>query len=284
MAAVAVAAPVRLAWDAQRLRLHPDPHTDAGPGAGDLRIIDSWVVRDGRRRAPERHAARFSAACAELYGVPEAHTAAFLSAAAAETPRHGRWFPRVELVALRGRPLLRFWIRPAPAPGRSVRLWISSGPDRRLEPSVKGPDLGHLSALREHAVAQGGDEALILSAQGHVLEGATTNLMWWRRDGTLVTPPADGGILPGVTRAVLLDAVSASGGRIAFERAEPARLDGLEVWAVNALHAIRPVTGCVAGEFTPGPAHRVRQWNTYLDELFRNEDRDGRTAAGTDTF
>ena len=62
---------------------------------GTVRVIDSWLVDDGRVRGFGLHAQRFGAACSRLSG-PE--TDGFLRAVAESLPARGRWFPRVELV------------------------------------------------------------------------------------------------------------------------------------------------------------------------------------------
>jgi aminodeoxychorismate lyase len=57
---------------------------------------------------------------------------------------------------------------------------------------------------RAEAEAAGADEALLLNTDGFVVEAASGNLFWL--DGeTVCTPPPAGGILPGVTRAVVLE-------------------------------------------------------------------------------
>jgi branched-subunit amino acid aminotransferase/4-amino-4-deoxychorismate lyase len=204
----------------------------------------------------------------------------------------GRWFPRAELVDADGRPWLQLRIRPAPPQGHSVRLWICPSPDARTNPSVKGPDLDWLAAQRKSAVAAGADEAVLLSEHGHVREGSTTAILWWRED-TLCTPPDDGRLLPSVTRELLLEAAGAAGVPVSLSEATPAELSGLEVWAVNALHGIRPVTAWIAGGPpsssvaeagsdagagpvadartgpVAGPANRALRWQVYLDELGR---------------
>jgi branched-chain amino acid aminotransferase len=50
----------------------------------------------------------------------------------------------------------------------------------------------------------GHDEAIVLTAEGHVSEGSAENL-FMVRDGLLVTPPVTDDILEGVTRAGLMD-------------------------------------------------------------------------------
>jgi len=57
---------------------------------------------------------------------------------------------------------------------------------------------------RTEADAAGADEALLLNTDGFVIEGASSNLFWIERD-TICTPPLTSGVLPGVTRAVILE-------------------------------------------------------------------------------
>jgi branched-subunit amino acid aminotransferase/4-amino-4-deoxychorismate lyase len=189
-----------------------------------------------------------------------------MQAVCSRLPARGRWFPRVELVLTGGMPQLQLWVRPAPPPLRAVRLWIPEGPDLRARPRTKRPDLEWLA--RQHAAAQaaGADEAALLTRSGCVLEGATTNILWWHGD-ELCTPPEDAGVLPGITRLILLDLAAFIGARITFHCPEPAELAGREVWAVNALHGIRPVTGWIGADIEPGPALRAGRWQRYLDEF-----------------
>jgi branched-subunit amino acid aminotransferase/4-amino-4-deoxychorismate lyase len=233
---------------------------------GQVRIIDSWLVADGQVRAFEAHTRRFSAACAELFGIATEQTREFMRAVAARLPAEGRWFPRAELAGAGadGTPRLQLWIRPAPAPGRTVRLWLTDAPDTRTYPQIKGPDLGWLGGQRDAAVAAGADEAVLLSRDGRVLEGSTTSIMWWH-DDKLCAPGH--GALPSITQSLLLAAAIAGGVTVAFGRPQPAELAGLEVWAVNALHGIRPVTAWVGTDIEPGPALRAARWQRHLDEL-----------------
>ena len=57
---------------------------------------------------------------------------------------------------------------------------------------------------RAEADAAGVDEALLLNTDGFVVEGASSNLFWIEGD-TICTPPLTSGILPGVTRGVVLE-------------------------------------------------------------------------------
>lgn len=236
------------------------------PEPGEIRVVDSWLVADGRVLAFDAHERRFGTACRLLAGVEADHTRQFLLAAMARVPRVGRWFPRAELIDVAGNPRLQLRIRPAPPPGNSVRLWISPSLDGRANPAVKGPDLDWLAAQRKAAVAAGADEAVLLDPDGRVLEGSTTSILWWR-EGTLCAPPEDGRLLPGTTRGVLVDAAGAVGVPLSSYNPRPAELAGLEVWAVNALHGIRPVTAWSGTGIVPGPANRAPRWQAYLDGL-----------------
>jgi branched-chain amino acid aminotransferase len=61
----------------------------------------------------------------------------------------------------------------------------------------------HVMARLE-AAEKGADEALLLNTNGEVTETASGNL-FWVQDNTICTAPAECGVLPGVTRAVVLE-------------------------------------------------------------------------------
>lgn len=220
-------------------------------------VVDSWLVTDGWMRAPRRHVDRFAAACGE----PAA--AEFCRAALRRIPVTGAWFPRVELVG----STFHLLLRPAPPLGDTVRLWLPPTPDRRTRPTVKGPDLDDLLALRRFATERGADEAVLCAADGRLREGATTSILWWRGD-VLCAPPPDDTILPGVTRAVIEEIAAATAVPVRYETCPPRELAGLETWAVNALHGLRPVTGWVGNSvdtaITPGTPHRAPGWRARL--------------------
>lgn len=220
----------------------------------ELLAADSWLVVDGRVRALDRHWARFSATCAE-HGVD---TQAFRADVARAVPAEGRWFPRVELHA-DGELAVR--VRPAPPREPSVVAWIADVPDPRRAPRRKGPDLERLAALRDRAAAQGAGEAVIADAGGRLLEGAYTSLLWWEGE-TLCAVPDDAPILPGITRALLIELA----GAVELRRPAPRELAGRETWLVSALHGIRAVTRWVGGP-EPGDALRAAAWQRRLESL-----------------
>ncbi|KPB01330.1 D-amino-acid transaminase [Ahrensia marina] len=64
---------------------------------------------------------------------------------------------------------------------------------------------------KQKAKEQGAAEAWFVDADGMVKEGGSTNAWIVTQDGTLVTRPADHGILRGITRATAIDAASTLG-------------------------------------------------------------------------
>lgn len=60
------------------------------------------------------------------------------------------------------------------------------------------------TATDSERVSRPADEALMLDADGHVAEGATSNV-FFVDDKALKTPALDGPVLPGVTRSVVID-------------------------------------------------------------------------------
>jgi branched-subunit amino acid aminotransferase/4-amino-4-deoxychorismate lyase len=63
--------------------------------------------------------------------------------------------------------------------------------------------LTHIMA-RNEAMEQGADEALLVNTNGEVAEATSGNLFWVYQD-TVCTVPTGRGVLPGITRAVVLE-------------------------------------------------------------------------------
>jgi len=63
---------------------------------------------------------------------------------------------------------------------------------------------------QQAAKAAGVDDALLVDGEGQIFEGATSNVFLVRAGG-LITPPAEGDILPGVLRAKVEELASADG-------------------------------------------------------------------------
>jgi branched-subunit amino acid aminotransferase/4-amino-4-deoxychorismate lyase len=214
------------------------------PHAGEVRAADSWLVVDGTAVALEQHLARFagSARLADETLDIDAFTRDVLEL----IPGDGRWFPRIEAIDYGNGSLLRFHLREAPEPLPEVTL-ASSTHDPRTNPSVKGPDLVRLGALRREFDC---GEAVILH-DGVIAEGAWSSIVWWQND-TLHVVARDVPRLPGVTERALRTHAALIGAPIVEASVRPDDLDGCEVWTLSALHGIR-----VATEWRGGPSLHI---------------------------
>jgi para-aminobenzoate synthetase / 4-amino-4-deoxychorismate lyase len=209
------------------------------PAAG---IFTSLLVSDGMTDGLGDHIARLDSSARRLFrkGLPH-----YLQAELAECiarrpsgrlritvkPLGGPLRATVEVVPLDGRPPA-VDLCPVVIPGGlGAHKWL----DRRL--------LAHCAAA---AMTSPGGHLLIEDADGTVLETDRANV-FAVIGGVLRTPPADGRILPGVTRAAVLRLAAADG--IGVEAA-PLTRDGLtaasEVFVTNAVQGIVPVRS-VAG-------------------------------------
>ena len=101
--------------------------------------------------------------------------------------------------------------------------------------------LDNLLARREAKLA-GADEAILLNEQGFLAEGSTSNI-FSISDNTLLTPSQDSGILPGITREVVLE-LAPSLGIETVERkiAKEELLQANEAFLTNSLVEIMPLT------------------------------------------
>jgi branched-chain amino acid aminotransferase len=102
-----------------------------------------------------------------------------------------------------------------PAPQRPIaalawKLIVSS-----FRAAVNDPLLNHKTCSRllqvvaaTEARERGADEALVLNTDSNVTEGSTSNV-FWIDGGTVCTPPLGVGVLPGITRAVLIELCAA---------------------------------------------------------------------------
>jgi len=162
-----------------------------------LGVFETVLVEGGRPVALEQHLERLAASLRSLYDVTlPATVPAGAWAAAAQTRERSR-------------------LRVLADPTGPIRISMSpAGPvyalrhPARLEPFTLPGGLGAhkwrdrrlLDAL--HGLARGA-VPLIVDTDGCVLEAAYANL-WIVEDDELITPPADGRILPGTVRAAIL--------------------------------------------------------------------------------
>ncbi len=142
-------------------------------------------------------------------------------------------------------------------------------PDIRWRrPDIKSVSLLPNVLARQAAIEAGAEEAWLLDDDGLVTEGAACNAWIITADNTLVTRPAEMGILRGITRTVLMQALSEAGFTVAerpFTVAEAKAAK--EAFITSATSTITPVVaidGTLVGDGKPGPV------SSQLRQLFRS--------------
>ena len=143
--------------------------------------------------------------------------------------------------------------------------------------------------IKTDAMRSGFDEALVLTAEGHVSEGSAENV-FMIRDGVLLTPPVTENILEGITRHTILMLAQVELGLQVVER----QIDRTEIYIcdelfltgtaaqVTAVVAVdhRPITDGVMGPITAqlrglydsvvrGKLTKFRYWNepVYVEDV-----------------
>jgi branched-chain amino acid aminotransferase len=117
--------------------------------------------------------------------------------------------------------------------------------------------LASLLAVQD-AKARGAHEALLLDARGEVIEGATSNV-FVVRDGALITPPEDAGILAGITRAQVIEVATELGIAVRFATFSPA-FAAQEGFLTSSLREVLPLVQIDdhrLGDARPGPITRA---------------------------
>lgn len=105
-----------------------------------------------------------------------------------------------------------------------------------LDPAIKsGNYLNSIIALRE-AQDLGADDAVMLNSQGELTELTTSNF-GWIKSGEIFTPHENSGILLGITRKILLEALSVKTGSYKVEDLQGAD----EVFALSTFKEVLPV-------------------------------------------
>jgi len=129
---------------------------------------------------------------------------------------------------------------------------------------------------RMEAARNGAHEAILLNTRGYVAEASTSNI-FAVKNNTLTTPSLDSGVLPGITRAVVIDLAKQADLDV-IERTMPPDdlLAADELFLTNSLMQIMPLTeldGQPIGSGRPGQVTR-RMAEAY-EELLRRETEGG---------
>jgi branched-subunit amino acid aminotransferase/4-amino-4-deoxychorismate lyase len=124
-------------------------------------------------------------------------------------------------------------------------------------------------AARAEAHARGADDALLLNAAGEITEASTANV-FLVIGGRLVTPPVACGLLPGITRAIVLDLARDAGIEVAERPIRPADLGaGAESFLTNSIVELAPVASINGASLSSGAAHGMGAVTAALAASYR---------------
>ena len=149
-------------------------------------------------------------------------------------------------LALPAEPKPTVLIACAEAGAPPERLSLVTATPRRnpWSPSARLKALPYLDNVlaKEEAREKGADDALLLDTNGNVACASAANIFLWEGD-KLITPSMNCGILPGITRAALLELAPEIGIDVVEEEIAPGRVVDISgAFVTNSLMGLVPVT------------------------------------------
>jgi branched-chain amino acid aminotransferase len=258
---------------------------------------------------PDRNAARFNAS-AQRMAMPELPEGLFIDSCKALVAADAAWFPPVEGGSIYLRPFMFasevfLGVKPASeylylviatAAGNyfksgapAVKLLVSEA-DTRAAPGGTGAAKcggNYAASLRAQAdaIARGFDQVVFLDAAERrwIEELGGMNLFFVFADGSLLTPPLDGTILPGITRDSLLTIAREEGLVVREERyaidqwrsdAQSGQL--VESFACGTAAVVTPVGSVTGHDYaftigTGGPGQLTQRLRQRLVDIQRGQ-------------
>lgn len=136
----------------------------------------------------------------------------------------------------------------------SLATTLRRNPASSLNPAWKtGNYLNNILCLRE-ARARGADEVVITNLADEIAETAVTNI-GFVRDGVIVTPPLEAGILAGITRELVINKIAPAAGIALREETVRAADFGAmqECFLLSTTRDVSPVGAIDGHRFRVGP-------------------------------
>jgi branched-chain amino acid aminotransferase len=128
-----------------------------------------------------------------------------------------------------------------------------------LNPMIKSNNLINNALAMQEALKRGADEALMCNQAGELVECSQSNFFIVRA-GAVLTPPLAAGLLPGITRAFVMELAGELGLSAREERLTPADLETAdEAFITGTTREVTPVVRVDAmsvGTGQPGPISR----------------------------
>jgi len=189
-------------------------------------VYEVCEVRDGHIIDERRHMARLARSLNELR-IPMPMAPAALAIVMRECLRRNRVVYGILYLQITRGVARRDHAFPTPSPTPSLIVTarqldlaaneyiaaegvaVITVPDNRWERvDIKSISLLPNVLAKQAAREQGAKEAWFVDSHGRVTEGSSSNAWIVSKEGRVITPPADSGILRGITRTVLIDALA----------------------------------------------------------------------------
>jgi branched-chain amino acid aminotransferase len=142
---------------------------------------------------------------------------------------------------------------------------------RALDPAIKSSNLLNNILATLEAQQRGAFEALLLNERDELAEGAGSNV-FLVSGGACLTPPLSAGLLPGITREIVLELAPGAGVALREETLrEPDLRAAEEAFLTSTLKEVTPIAsidGRPVGDGRPGPLTRRLQ-AAYSDFVSR---------------
>ena len=156
-----------------------------------------------------------------------------------------------------GKATVAMTLHPAPSSENPVQwsLMTSSFHVLAADPLSSFKTLNKLTHVmaRAEAAEKGADEALLINTNGEVAETASGNIFWVYNE-KICTAPTGRGVLPGITRAVVLEICQTLGLLTTKRVIKPEALRNSEgIFITQSVHGIVPVTTFDGELVAPSP-------------------------------
>jgi branched-chain amino acid aminotransferase len=233
------------------------PATDEGLLRGDG-VFEVVRIYGGRPFALEDHLARLERSAAGLrlpadLGAVREDVAALLAAADAGDAA-------LRIVLTRGGRRLAI-VEPLKALPATLTLETVTYAPTQVLTGIKSLSYGANMLAHRLAEEAGADEALLVSPQGHVLEGPTSGFFCSLDGRTLVTPPLEHGVLDSITRRRLL-ALGVGEERTVMREELAVVREAFLASTLREVHPVRAIDGAplpaAPGPLTLAAAERMR--------------------------
>lgn len=272
--------------DEREARLDP---RDRGFLLGDG-LFETLLARRGRIAFLDAHIVRLAAG-ANILGIPRPLSTGHL-AIACEMLLEANGLTHAPRAALRmtltrgpgprglslpdqPKPTLLISASDSPTPTASQSAILATPRRNALSPVSRLKALPYLDNLlaREEARARGADEALLLDTSGYLACASVANIFLWEGD-RLVTPAEECGILPGVTRAAVIELAQRLKIPVEEEMLLPDRLtNATGAFLTNSLIGLMPLSRIEQRDLPP---HRLTgRLQAAYDVLLDAEEEEG---------